>query len=134
MATPKIITDGTTELKEAELNKFVAADDAKVQCKMNWAHVRYNGTAWEVVSGEDKAGIASLDLSWDGVGTALDITLSGFSNPPIAVVCPASASAVIPKVKAVLANKLTVEFYDFTGAEVTTEGTTMDFNVILIGE
>ena len=134
MATPKVTTDGTTEFEEAAMNKYICAGEAnKVQVKMWWGRVRYTGAAWEVSSSYDSAGLTSGALAWST--NQLQMTLSGFSNIPIIVATPEAVDTNL-NVKAHCASttQAVVRFYNIdTGALISTEATTMEFNVIIIG-
>lgn len=136
MATPKTITDGTTPFDEANLNKFLSSDGSKVQVKVYHAHIRYNGASWIVDSAEDAAGLVSGDLAWST--DHLVITLSGFTNVPIAMVCAVSTATTppnTPMVDAISNTQINVYFFDGQNPPVadTTQGTDMDFNIIIIG-
>jgi hypothetical protein len=128
------MTDGTTSLNEANMNKALMSDGTKIQVKVYHAHIRYNGASWEVVAADDSAGIVTGDLAWST--NHLNITLSGFTNPPIAVVSPNSTgttAALIPAVDVTSNVQMQVYFFDYAGTVDTTQATDMDFTIILMG-
>jgi hypothetical protein len=99
MATPKVVTDATSAFEEAVLNKFIAAGEAnKVQVKIWYARVRYTGSAWEVVSTTDSAGLTTGALAWST--NQLQLTLANWSNPPVILVTPAADDDANYNVKA----------------------------------
>jgi hypothetical protein len=134
VATPKVVTDGTTEFEEAAINKFIAAGEAnKVQVKVWYGRVRYTGSAWEVSSSFDSAGLTTGALAWST--NQLQMTLSGFSNVPIILATPEAVDTNL-NVKAHCSSSTlaVVRFYAVAdGALVSTQATTMEFNVLLIG-
>jgi homogentisate 1,2-dioxygenase len=117
------------------MNKYLAAGNAdKPAAKVLWARCRYTGSAWEVVSTSDAAGLASGALSW--ASSALNIALSGFVNPPVVLATPAADDDTNYSVKCYCStNALAlVKFYNVdTGALVTTQAVSMDFNLLVIG-
>ena len=82
-----------------------------------------------------RAEIASGDLAWDGTNKELEITLSGYDNPPVVLATPVAVdSAYAVKAHASSATKAVVRFYNIdTGAKITTEDANMDCNVLVIG-
>jgi hypothetical protein len=135
MSTPKVITDGTTELNEAALNKFICAGEAnKSQVKCWYGRVRFTGSTWEVVSTSDSAGLTTGALAW--ASSQLQITLSGWTNPPLIVATPVADDDANYTVKAYASSNVlaVVRFYNIdTGALITTQAATMDFNVLILG-
>jgi hypothetical protein len=135
MATPKIVVDGSSAWEEAVANKFIASGGGKLQVKALHARVQYSGSAWQVVSSTDSAEIASGDLAWNGTNKELEITLSGYDNPPVVLATPAAIDAAYTvKAHASSATKAVVRFYNIdTGAKIATEDANMDCNVLVIG-
>jgi hypothetical protein len=134
MSTPKICTDGTSAFEEAVMNKYIGAGDAnKVQVKVWYGRVRYTGSAWEVSSSYDSAGLTTGALAWST--NQLQMTLSGFSNVPIIVATPEAADTNLNvKAHGSSSTLAILRFYNIdTGALVSTEATTMEANVIIIG-
>lgn len=86
MATPKNITDGSSDLDEAVLNNYV--NGLKSQVKVNFAGITFvNSSTSAGLSSTDTAGeITGSDVSWDGTNNKVDVTLSGFSAEPAAQV------------------------------------------------
>lgn len=87
MATPKVFTDNSTPLDEANLNKFLNA--IKAQVKVNFFGVSFTASdnSVAIISGQDSDGeVVDGDLAWDGTDNEIDITLTGFSSVPIGIV------------------------------------------------
>lgn len=85
-ALPKTFTDGSTDLDEANLNLMVRG--GKLQSKHNWFELLFTAStnAVTVVAGTDSDGeVVSADLAWNAGAVRIDITLSGFSAPPVVV-------------------------------------------------
>jgi hypothetical protein len=84
MATPKTVTDASSDLDEAVLNLFVRG--GKVQVKVNYWSLTFTAstnavtinTAWDS-DGE----IVDGDLVWNAGTTKIDITLTGFVKTPV---------------------------------------------------
>lgn len=134
MATPKFVTDASTAYTEANMNRGLMSDGTKIQVKVYHAHILYNGASWEVVAADDSSGIVTGDLAWST--DHLVITVSGFTNPPIPVVSGVSTTttpAEMPQADIASNTAIHVFFFDDAHANVSTEGTTMDFTIILIG-
>lgn len=139
MATPVGITDGQAAdaYQASVINRFVLSDGTKTEIKMWHARVRYNGSALVVEAAIDSAGITTGGLAFDAGNTEVDITLSGFTNPPVAVLTPYLIAAYYPKILVTTNVLLTVAFVNIsTGVKIATGvlDANMDFNVILIGE
>lgn len=138
MATPIVIVDSTTEVNAAAANLFMLADGTTLNVKQWWGRVRYNGSALVVEPTISHA--SDLDtgsLSFDSGNTEVDITLSGFTNPPSIQLTAHGATAYYPKVLALTNVLLTVGFFDIdTGAKIATGSldTDMDFHVQMTGD
>lgn len=85
MATPKVVTDGSSDLDEAVLNKFVSCPKAEV--KINYFSVTFTAADNSVAvdAGIDSCGeIVTGDCAWDAGDMRIEIVLTGFSNVPVA--------------------------------------------------
>ena len=136
MATPAVFVDGTTDLEAANLNKFVSAGGTKIQVKMYYARITYNGSNFVVSSDADSAGIVTGDLTYDGTSDNLRITIAGFTNRPVVMVSPVlGATNLEVKAYAQSTTRVDVEFYAVSDGTKVTGGavTTMDFHIIIIG-
>lgn len=136
MATPKLVTDGSTEFEEAEMNRALMSDGTKIQVKTWHGRLHYDGADVVVDSGVDSAGVTSGAVVFNGANTAFDITLSGFTNPPVCVFGKGSASAYEPFIISRTNVLLRIGFANIdTGAQIVTgtEDTDMDFDIIIIG-
>ncbi len=83
-ATPKTVTDASSDLDEAVLNLYVRG--GKLQVKVNYFELLFTASsnAVTVVGGTDSDGeVVSGDLAWNAGAVRIDITLSGFSAPPV---------------------------------------------------
>ena len=82
-ATPKTITDASSDLDEANLNLFVRG--GKLQVKVNYLALKFEAAGNAVtVHGVDSDGeIVDGDLTWNAGSTCIDVTLSGFSAIPV---------------------------------------------------
>jgi hypothetical protein len=114
MASTKIWN--STSFTDANANKMVSSKhDAGGTQMMAW-RIRYNGLTITL----------ALDSSY---GT-------DYSASPVVVVSPAKSDAnYYVKANASAATTIVASFYNIdTGAVITTESTTMDFEMILFGE
>jgi len=137
MATPKIVTDGVDEFEEAVVNKYVSSDGTALQVKIWHGNIHYTGSATQLKTGVSAAGLTNGGIAFDGGDTAVDITLSGFTNPPVVVANAFGATSYYPKAIVVTNVLATIAFYDIdTGAAIVTgiEDTDMDFNIMIIGD
>ena len=137
MATPVTTVDGTTVYNAANMNKYLTSDGTKTTVKVWHARVRYNGVSLVVESTVDSAGITSGALAFNAGTTAIEITLSGFTNPPVAVLTPTTATAYTVKPTGMSNVLATIQFFDIdTGAQIVTGAldTDMDFQIMIIGE
>jgi hypothetical protein len=138
MATPQIHTDGSTDMEEAVFNQYLSAGgNAKVNVKMVYAHIRFNGASLEVVSTTDSSQIVTGDLTFNGGNTSVEITLAGYVNPPLVIASPNSAVLTAHGVKGTASSNVLAEitFYDEPSNQITTGSldTNMNFNVLIIG-
>lgn len=84
MATPKNVTDGSSDLDEAVLNNYV--NGLISQVKVNYFMLFHDESAGtQAVGGsfDDNGEITDSDLSYNSTSDQFEITLSGFSNTPI---------------------------------------------------
>lgn len=135
MATPKVVTDGTTVWEEAELNKFLSSDGTKIQVKTYHGRIRYNGASLEISGSIDSAGMVSANLAFNAGATAIELTIAGFTNAP-AIQTTKSLLTSYETVPSTVTNTLiTFQFLDNAGAQIVTgaEDTNMDFHVFIIG-
>ena len=137
-ATPKTITDGSSDLDEANLNLFVRG--GKLQVKFNYLVVFFEaaGNAVIVYASRDSDGeIVDGDLSWNAGSTLIDITLSGFSAPPVGIATMRLNGATnVEKVHFNATAAATAELYFMSsatpGAQVDPDGDVY-VNLIIIG-
>lgn len=137
MATPAFVTDGSTEFNGANMNKAIISDGTKTQVKMWHARVRYNGAQLVVESSVDSGGLVTADLTFNGGNTQVEMTLAGWTNPPVVVVTPFGDTAYTTKITSISNVQAIARFYDIdTGAQIVTGvlDSNMDFNVIIMGE
>ena len=138
MATPIVIVDGSTTVSAATANLFLLADGTTLNVKSWWGRVRYNGSALVVESTVSSAAdLTTGGLAFDAGNTEVDITLSGFNNPPSVQLTAQGITAYEPVILALTNVLLTVGFRDTdTGAKIVTGvlDTDMDFHVHLIGD
>lgn len=133
----KIVTDGSEDVDEAVANKFISGDGVKTQIEINYAHIRYNGSTWEVVAADDNCDIETGDLTGEfTTNNELQITLAGYTNLPCVLVSPVDSDTSHYVKADVSSNTLiTVSFFD--GADLNTrigtEATDMDFFILVIG-
>lgn len=84
MATPKTVTDNSSDLDEAVLNLFIRG--GKLQVKVNYVVALFTAAtnvATVDTSYDSDGEIIDADLTWNAGSTRLDITLSGFSTLPV---------------------------------------------------
>ena len=131
MATP-IVAVYAAAVNAATVNKYVSAGGDKINAKLNYARIRYNGASWEVHATTDSSEIVSGDVAWST--NLINITLTGYTVIPVAVVAPMLADAtILPKVLGNTITQIQVAFYDFAGVRVTVQATSMDFYIIVLG-
>lgn len=134
MATDVGLADGQS-VNAAYFNAripFIAGAN-KNNVKICYARIRYTGSAWEVSSSADSAGIVSGNVAWST--DHINITLSGYTAAPVVVVGTTYVSGVarIPHGIGASASQAQVYWYDYAGSLDSTQGTDMDIQVIIIG-
>jgi hypothetical protein len=129
-----LFADGA-EANAALFNKVVASGAAVAGVFVWFARVKYNGSSWEVDANHSSAGITTGALAWDGGADELEITLTSFASRPVVLATPVTADANYNvKAYAESITKATIRFYAVSdGSLVTTEDTSMDCNVMIIG-
>ena len=129
-----LFADGD-EANAAKFNQVLAVGAAVTGMYIWCGRVKYNGSSWEVDSNHSSAGLTTGALAWDGGDTELEITLTNFASRPVVVATPVTADANYNvKAYAESTTKATLRFYAVAdGALITTEATTMDVNVVIIG-
>lgn len=134
MATPVIVTDGDTVFNAANMNKFLSSDGTATSVKLWHARARYNGSSTVIESSVDSAGFSGI--AFNSGDTTFDLTLSGFTNPPVAVMTAQGSTSYYPKVESVTNTLLKVSFHNIsTGAKIVTgvADTDMDFHIMAVG-
>ena len=137
MATPAYTINGTSDVSAATLNRAVISDGTKTDVKSWHARIRYNGSSNVVESSIDSAGFTTGAVAFDATDTEFDITLSGFTNPPVILLTSFGATAYEVKVIGVTNVLANIGFFDIdTGAKIATgtEDTDMDLMIWAIGE
>jgi hypothetical protein len=92
-ATPKVVTDGSSDLDEAVLNLFV--NGLKSQVKVQYFHMDFNAsTNTPSISStfSNDGEIVTGDLSQSG-SNWIDVVMSGFSTKPVIVATLSQCSA-----------------------------------------
>jgi hypothetical protein len=114
-------------------NRLIFPGATKSKPKILWARIRYTGSAWEVLSTTDSAQLVSGNLAWST--DHVNIALSGFTAIPLVIVSPTYVASVarIPHGIGISTAQAQVWFYDYAGALVTTQATTMDCNLFILG-
>lgn len=131
MATPVIGTDGVDSVNAALVRKALTSN-AKLDIKVLYFRAQYTGSAWAIVSSTDSSQIVSGNLTWST--NKLTIALSGYTAAPVVVVSQTSvATPYHVEAHATSSGNIDVTFWDMAGAQVTTQGTSMDFNAVIIG-
>lgn len=133
MASPKVMSDADdTPLNEANLNKYVAADGAKVTSKKWWGRVRYTGSAPEIVATVSTSGLTTPAVAWDT--NHYVVTVGGFTEVPVVQVSQnLVATPYHVQAEAVDVDEVHVRFYTLAGALVTTQDTSMSFDIEISG-
>ena len=94
MATPKTITDASSDLDEAVLNLFVRG--GKLQVKMNYAVLLFTAATNAVTvsaTGDSDGEIVSGDCTWSAGSLRIEVTLTGFSVAPMVMATIAGNSS-----------------------------------------
>lgn len=128
------MTDGVTELAEAQLNKYIGGDGAKLQIEVNYAHIRYTGSVWEVATDNDSCDIVSGDCVWST--DHLTIAIDGYTVAPLALATRTSlgaSPAYHPSADGTSTTNIDVYFHNASDVHQTTEGVSMDFGLFIIG-
>lgn len=133
MATPITIVDGTSEFEAAVVNKFIASDGSKVNVKNYHASIRHVDGDFEVNAGIDSSGIVTADLFFNTGTDLLEITISGFVNPPTVLVSSAVGSTYFVKASASSNTLVTVGFYSAMATLVGTPDDFMSCSIIIQG-
>lgn len=130
-----LFADGD-EANAAKFNRTLAVAASVTGIFVWFARIKYNGSSWEVDSNHSSAGITTGALAWDGTDDELEITLTDFSSRPVVIATPVTANTNLNvKAYAESTTKATIRFYAVAdGSHVTTEATTMDVNVMIIGK
>ena len=135
-ATPVIMTDASTPLNAANLNKYLNVGNAdKAQAKMLYAHIKWStGTTFIVDSAEDSAGLVDGDLSWDGGNDRVDIAhTSEFTNVPIALAFGIQNSHEL-RWSGGSISVTKIRYYDFSGTLQATPGASHTGFVMIVGQ
>ena len=134
MGSP-LFTDGD-EANAARFNRTVAVAASVTGIFVWFARVKWNGSAFVVDSNHSSAGITTGSLAWDGAADELEITLTDFSSRPVVTATPVAANTNLNvKAYAESTTKAIVRFYAVAdGSHVTTEATTMDVNIMIMGK
>jgi hypothetical protein len=129
-----LFSDGDSA-NAAKFNQTLAVGAAVTGMYLWCARVKYNGSSWEVDANHSSAGLTTGALAWDGGDDELEITLTDFASRPVVVATPVTADTGLEcKAYAESTTKATIRFYNIdTGVLVTTEATTMDVNVMIVG-
>lgn len=133
MATPNPFggSPGSVNLDQTTMQRTIHGGN-KSTSKIIWARCRYNGAAWEVHSSTDSNEIISGNLAWST--NLVNVTLSGFTAAPCPVVCGVGTTGYGVTAEATSATNIAVRFFNrATGAQVTTEDTSMDFMIHIVG-
>ena len=138
MATPKVVTDASSDLDEAVLNLFLSVP--KLQVKVNYLRVLFAaaGNTVTVDSFDSDGEVVDGDLAWNGGSTKIDCTISGFTVKPIVLITPgtnASANADSIVASASTTSNIEIYFRDATGgrgSNVDPDGD-VSFNMFIIG-
>lgn len=136
MATPKVVTDGSSDLDEAVLNKFVSSPKSQVKinhCVIDFAASTNTPT---VDSGTDSDGeIVTGDLAWSS--TEITIALTGYSNVPVvqATICAGMSASNVGGVHAVATSNTSAKIRFVAGDAATAVDPNGDIsvNVVVIG-
>ena len=134
MATDVGLADGDS-VDAARFNNrvpFIAGAN-KSKVKIIYARIRYTGSAWEVVSTVDSAGLVSGNLAWST--DHVNITLSGYTAIPVVLASVTYTSGVSRIVHGIgiSTTQAQVWFYDYAGALDSTQATDMDVNLMILG-
>jgi hypothetical protein len=133
----KILTDGSSALSEDILNKFIGVDQsdaAKRGVIMKYARINYTGSAWQVVSTYDSAGIVSGNLSWSTDHLIIDVTSGAFTKYPVVIATTTSdTTTAFYQVHAVCTSATSVSIYftNYSSSVITTQATSMDFQIMI---
>ena len=129
-----LFTDGDSA-NAAKFNQVLAVGAGTTAMFIWCARIKYNGSSWEVDANHSSAGLTTGALAWDGGDDELEITLTEYASRPVVVATPVTADSNLEcKAYAESSTKITVRFYNIDdGTLITTEATTMDINLIIVG-
>ena len=138
MATPKTVTDASSDLDEAVLNLFLRA--GKLQVKVNYAVIAFTAAGNTVaVSGSfDSDGeIVTGDTSWDAGDVRIEITITGFTAVPVVlggIITNSSTNIEKARFEAISSSVVAVTFLsNATPGAATDPDGDMTVNLFLIG-
>lgn len=83
MATPKVVTDASSDLDEAVLNLFLNALVAQAKCNFFALKFEAAGDAVTVHARSENGEVVDGDLAWNAGSVRIDITLTGFTEIPV---------------------------------------------------
>lgn len=132
-ATPVIITDGSSALNAANLNKYLNAE-GKTSVKMRYARLIWSsGTTFAVSSTVDAAGIVDANLAWNTtLINYLNITISGFSIVPL-MAAQRISSGFYPSIDWSILTLAGIGWFNSSGTLQTTPATGFDSLFLAIG-
>lgn len=139
MATPATFTANVTPLSAANLNKAIAGDGTKVQIKVWYGVVVYNGSSALVISSDhDACGLQSSLVNYDNSTHQVTLSIAGFVNPPVVLLNRLSrTTGYIPAQAAGSNTEIIIEYYDPSDLTVlktaSSANVDMAFSVLLIG-
>jgi hypothetical protein len=132
MATPEPVTTGVTDITAVSTWDQYLAIPNKHKIKAVYARVRYTGSVWQVEASTDSAEIQDSHLAWDT--NHLNIAVTGFTRSPIVQATAVFGTSVLmPVANAASAVQVRIYWYDAAFANVTTQATTMDAYVLILG-
>lgn len=138
----KTFTDSSTTLAEANFNKLITADGTVGSSSAGFScwgsRIQYTGAAWTPVTGYGSSEkYDDLVLTWVTNHIQIDIP-ADFNATWLPVPMAGQTAGMTSKYMALAsqasATRTNVYFYDMDGTLVTTEDTSMDFNIIWWGE
>lgn len=116
----------------AALIRKALTSNALLDVKVLFARIRYTGSALEIVSTVSSSQLVSGNLAFST--NKITVALTGYTAAPVVLV--SQSNVTIPyhvQAFSVSSGSVEIRFYDMAGVLITTQDTSMDCHVIIIG-
>lgn len=126
--------DRQTPVSAGYLNQhpYCVAGTLGVQVKYaSW--IRYNGASWEVVAGTAASGIVTGNLTWGSPqANAINVAIGSWTIIPAFFISPVGGGYIVT-LENLTTTTVAIGFRDYAGSLTTTQNTSMNFSLLIIG-